>query len=348
MIAFATATDGPALVAECYGDDVGWLDWQRPGFDLALALRDLRRARPRLLGRRPRRSRRHLAGPTRARLARPARSASSRGPRRSSPSADGPSPSGRSSPASRPCRKRRAGPKPPRWPRSCGAWPPASGLSSATSTTTPWCSTSCPGRGPARSPPWARRAPTTSCAPRSGPCSSTSGPACRAMQRVARLHELHGEYRRDYAAYYDALRRPGLAGHAGRRPGRRAPARRGHVQLRRGRGQRSGRRRVLRQRHQRGPRGRVGVHVTGRSPIARSSGSSTGSSKSASSAPVPRHCPCRARSRWSPAVHRGSGWPSATGWRPKGPASPSSTSTATPPTRAPPTSPGPVSGWWPT
>ena len=39
VIALAAAADGERLVAECYGDDVGWLDWQRPGFDLGLRLR---------------------------------------------------------------------------------------------------------------------------------------------------------------------------------------------------------------------------------------------------------------------------------------------------------------------
>lgn len=39
VIALAAAADGERLVADCYGDDVGWLDWQRPGFELALRLR---------------------------------------------------------------------------------------------------------------------------------------------------------------------------------------------------------------------------------------------------------------------------------------------------------------------
>jgi rhamnulose-1-phosphate aldolase/alcohol dehydrogenase len=39
VIALAAATDGEGLVQECYGDDVGWLDWQRPGFELGLRLR---------------------------------------------------------------------------------------------------------------------------------------------------------------------------------------------------------------------------------------------------------------------------------------------------------------------
>src|SRR5262249_59574432 len=52
-----------------------------------------------------------------------------------------------------------------------------------------------------------------------------------------------------------------LAGHAGRRPGDRAGPGRGHVQFRRGRPDRAGGRRVLRQRDQRHGRRRVGFHV---------------------------------------------------------------------------------------
>jgi rhamnulose-1-phosphate aldolase/alcohol dehydrogenase len=50
VIALAAAADGERLVAECYGADVGWLPWRRPGFDLGLVLRDLRAARPGLRG----------------------------------------------------------------------------------------------------------------------------------------------------------------------------------------------------------------------------------------------------------------------------------------------------------
>jgi rhamnulose-1-phosphate aldolase/alcohol dehydrogenase len=39
-IALAAAADGERLVRECYGNNVGWLDWRRPGFDLGLRLRD--------------------------------------------------------------------------------------------------------------------------------------------------------------------------------------------------------------------------------------------------------------------------------------------------------------------
>ena len=46
MIALAAAEGSEALVAECYGTDVGWLSWKRPGFDLGLALREFQRAHP--------------------------------------------------------------------------------------------------------------------------------------------------------------------------------------------------------------------------------------------------------------------------------------------------------------
>jgi rhamnulose-1-phosphate aldolase/alcohol dehydrogenase len=50
VIALATSEGGEELVADVYGGSVGWLDWQRPGFDLALRLRDLVAARPHLRG----------------------------------------------------------------------------------------------------------------------------------------------------------------------------------------------------------------------------------------------------------------------------------------------------------
>jgi rhamnulose-1-phosphate aldolase/alcohol dehydrogenase len=50
VIALAAAADGERLVAQCYGDEVAWLPWRRPGFELGLALRDLRRERSDLRG----------------------------------------------------------------------------------------------------------------------------------------------------------------------------------------------------------------------------------------------------------------------------------------------------------
>lgn len=50
LIAFACAEDGERLVGQVFGDDVGWLNYQRPGFDLAVQLRNLIAARPHLRG----------------------------------------------------------------------------------------------------------------------------------------------------------------------------------------------------------------------------------------------------------------------------------------------------------
>jgi rhamnulose-1-phosphate aldolase/alcohol dehydrogenase len=50
VIALATAADGEALVKECYGADVAWVNWRRPGFELALELEALNAERPDLLG----------------------------------------------------------------------------------------------------------------------------------------------------------------------------------------------------------------------------------------------------------------------------------------------------------
>jgi rhamnulose-1-phosphate aldolase/alcohol dehydrogenase len=38
IIALAAARDGERLTRECFGDDVAWIPWQRPGFELALMM----------------------------------------------------------------------------------------------------------------------------------------------------------------------------------------------------------------------------------------------------------------------------------------------------------------------
>ncbi|HET7572044.1 MAG TPA: bifunctional rhamnulose-1-phosphate aldolase/short-chain dehydrogenase [Gaiellaceae bacterium] len=50
VIALAAARDGERLTGEAFGDDVAWVPWQRPGFDLALRVRDAIAARPGLRG----------------------------------------------------------------------------------------------------------------------------------------------------------------------------------------------------------------------------------------------------------------------------------------------------------
>ncbi len=50
VIALAAAQDGERLMQEIYGDEVAWLPWQRPGFDLGLALARTIEARPGIKG----------------------------------------------------------------------------------------------------------------------------------------------------------------------------------------------------------------------------------------------------------------------------------------------------------
>ncbi len=49
-IALATAADGEALTARCFGDAVAWVPWRRPGFQLGLDLAAIRRDRPAAIG----------------------------------------------------------------------------------------------------------------------------------------------------------------------------------------------------------------------------------------------------------------------------------------------------------
>lgn len=50
VIALAAAADGEALTKEIFGDEIGWVPWQRPGFDLALKIDALRGANSSLRG----------------------------------------------------------------------------------------------------------------------------------------------------------------------------------------------------------------------------------------------------------------------------------------------------------
>ena len=50
VIAIAAAEDGEALTAEIFGDQLGWVDWQRPGFDLGLVMGDMAAANPAMKG----------------------------------------------------------------------------------------------------------------------------------------------------------------------------------------------------------------------------------------------------------------------------------------------------------
>ena len=49
-IAFATAADGEALTARCFGGRVAWVPWRRPGFQLGLDIAAIRRDHPEAIG----------------------------------------------------------------------------------------------------------------------------------------------------------------------------------------------------------------------------------------------------------------------------------------------------------
>ncbi|MEX1124335.1 MAG: class II aldolase/adducin family protein, partial [Acidimicrobiia bacterium] len=50
VIAIAAAADGEELTNQCFGDDVAWVPWRRPGFELALSIERLREQHPELKG----------------------------------------------------------------------------------------------------------------------------------------------------------------------------------------------------------------------------------------------------------------------------------------------------------
>ena len=50
VIAIAAAKNGEQLTKEVFGGELGWLDWQRPGYDLGLKLEALAKGNPRLRG----------------------------------------------------------------------------------------------------------------------------------------------------------------------------------------------------------------------------------------------------------------------------------------------------------
>ncbi|HZD96648.1 MAG TPA: bifunctional aldolase/short-chain dehydrogenase, partial [Micromonosporaceae bacterium] len=49
-IALATAADGEALTKECFGDRVVWVPWRRPGFQLGLDIAAVKNAHPQAIG----------------------------------------------------------------------------------------------------------------------------------------------------------------------------------------------------------------------------------------------------------------------------------------------------------
>ena len=165
-IAIATAADGEALTKEIFGEQVVWVPWRRPGFQLGLDIAEIKAAEPagrRLHPRRPRHHRvgRHqrgvgaeLALDHRHRRGVHRRAQQGRAVRR------------RPSTGTPRCRRPSVAPRPPRSRRPSAASPARTGRWSATSPTRPWCWTSWPPPSTRDWPRSARRAPTTSCAPR--------------------------------------------------------------------------------------------------------------------------------------------------------------------------------------
>ena len=50
IIALAASSNGEQATAAIYGDTVGWIGWQRPGFDLGVRLKEYIRSKPKLRG----------------------------------------------------------------------------------------------------------------------------------------------------------------------------------------------------------------------------------------------------------------------------------------------------------
>lgn len=49
-IAIATAADGEALTSKIFGDQVAWVPWRRPGFQLGLDISEIKKANPQAIG----------------------------------------------------------------------------------------------------------------------------------------------------------------------------------------------------------------------------------------------------------------------------------------------------------
>lgn len=50
IIALAAAADGEELTKRCFGDEVAWVPWRRPGFELALQIEEIHSSRPDVVG----------------------------------------------------------------------------------------------------------------------------------------------------------------------------------------------------------------------------------------------------------------------------------------------------------
>ena len=297
-IAIATAADGEELTTEIFGDQVVWVPWRRPGFQLGLDIAAIKAANPQAIGcilgghgitawgdtseeaeaqlavDHPTPPRRYIAehgkaepfGPAVDGYDAAARGRAARQGRRAGP--DDPRASPRTDqPHGRPLHRRRRGAGLPRLARSTRGWPS-----------------------------WARRCPDHFLRTKVKPLVARPARRRAASRRsIARLQELHAAYRADYQAYYDRHATPDSPGDPRRRPAIVLVPGRRDVLLRQGQADRPGGRRVLRQRDQRDARRRGASRPTPRSTRRRSSASSTGRSRrpSCSGCPSPSRSPRR-------------------------------------------------------
>ncbi len=261
-IALATAADGEKLTAECFGDRVAWVPWRRPGFQLGLDIAAIAAANPQaigvVLGGHGITAWGQTSEECEARSLEIIRTAAEFIAAQRPPGAVRPGHRGLRAAArgasGRPARRR--------WPRSSAAWPRPTGRRSATTPTPTWCSTSCPGPSIRGWPRWARRARTTSCAPRCGRWCWTCRRTPRWTEVVARLRELHAAYRADYAAYYQRHAGPDSPPMRGADPAIVLVPGIGMFSYGADQADRPGGRGVLRQRDQRDARRRGGVDAT--------------------------------------------------------------------------------------
>ena len=182
-IALATAADGEALTQECFGSRVAWVPWRRPGFQLGLDTEAVRAENPDAIGV-------ILGGHGITAWGATSAEAEANSLEIIATATRFIAERGRPEPV-RGCRaglRAAARGRAPRQGRGAGAGDPRAGVRptgrrSATSPTPTSSWTSCPASGSPHWRHWARRARTTSCAPRSGRWSSTCRPAPRSRRR---------------------------------------------------------------------------------------------------------------------------------------------------------------------
>ena len=224
-IALACAADGEALTEECFGDQVVWVPWRRPGFQLGLDIAAVKEANPRGHRLRPRRARHHRLGcdvrGVRAQL--PAHHPHRRGvPRRARPAGTVRAGARRVRAACRgrtPGARRRARPVRPR----AGLHRPPAGRATS------------PTREPvldflARAEHPRLAALGTSCPDhflrtKVRPLVLDLPAGAPLEEAVARLTELHAAYREEYRAYYERHADAGSPAMRGADPADRAGAR---------------------------------------------------------------------------------------------------------------------------